>query len=149
MIHVSLRWCEALQHLRQQLDADFSAETILPQEIRCGFQVSINIPRTPGVQPPFFIGWFPSFTIILVGRNIIFQKGYHHFLKWWQRLPWHRYSKQNKSCIVGFLFARLRRIFLDGLWHQFKTPASNVFPHDPMYIYIYTYIYILGCSPGC
>ena len=27
----------------------------------------------------FFIGWFPSFTIILVGVKIIIQKEFHHF----------------------------------------------------------------------
>ena len=41
------------------------------------------------VQPPFFIGWFPSFTIFQV-RVFIIQKE-PSFLKWWQRLPGYIY----------------------------------------------------------
>ena len=33
-------------------------------------------------QPPFFIGWFPSFTIILLGIYHL-PKGVSPFLKWW------------------------------------------------------------------
>ena len=36
--------------------------------------------------PPFLKGWFPSFTIILVGVYH-HPKGFPPFLKWWQRLP--------------------------------------------------------------
>ena len=51
VIHVSLRLLEALQHLRQQLDADFSAETILPQEIRCLTEKSSINQSTQRIHP--------------------------------------------------------------------------------------------------
>ena len=50
-----------------------------------GFLLS-KICSFPGSRPwpPFFkSGWFPSFTIILVGVKIIFQKE-APFLEWWR-----------------------------------------------------------------
>ena len=134
------RLLEALQHLRQQLDADFSAETILPQEIRCLTEKSstqstqrihphisdtVKLPRKTKDRT-----W--KYTLIKRGETSIETTSFWVFLE--------VYPSKTRAASLG--------VFWQGWWGYFLMVSGiSSRPLPPMYFPMIPCIYILGCSP--